>query len=307
MTTSGPQEQDDRALAERRGGSLPRRLGWLLAAVGAVWAVPGCSLGEGTGSCSGVLDEPTCWVGSYDMHPDFFAAIPTTNVAGTPISANALQIRVQHGGDYSTFADGLAIVIDDIADVRGGSGKANMLGQSLSVSLPPGVRPPGVPIVATASPSFVHATFYLGQTCRTQNIALYATDSVTGPCGQPDGGDTPLVCGGGGVVATTDSGASADAGADAGAGADSGAAADTGAPASATLGPSTIVFNSLFDGDPNESSASARLTDATFHFYLADPREICPGGLGPPPRCRGELTGSFHFYFERGKPAQPFP
>ena len=39
-------------------------------------------------------------------------------------------------------------------------------------------------------------------------------------------------------------------------------------------------------------------------FY---PREICPGGIGPPPRCRGDLKGSFKFYFERGQPAQPFP
>lgn len=278
------------------------RLGWLLTAFGAAGAAPGCSLGEGTGACSGVLDEPTCWVGSYDMHPDFFAAIPTTNVAGTPIAMNALQIRVQHGGDYSTFSDGLAIVIDDVANVLGGSGQPSMLGQPLSISLPPGVRPPGVPIEATATPSFVHATLYLGQTCRTQNIALYATDAVSGPCGQPDGGDTPLVCGTGALTASSDASTSADAGTSTEAGA-SDAAAD---PAS-TLGPSTITFNSLFDGDPNESSAAARLTDATFHLYLADPREICPGGLGPPPRCRGELTGSFHFYFERGKPAQPFP
>jgi hypothetical protein len=301
---------------------MPRSLAglaWLLAAFAAVCAAPGCSLGEGTGSCSGSLDEPTCWVGSYDMHPDFFAAIPTTNVAGTPIAMNALQIRIQHGGDYSTFSDGLAIVIDDLADVLGGSGRPSMLGQALTVSLPPGVVPPGVPVEATASPSVVHATLYLGQTCRTQNIALYAVSAVSGPCGQPVGGDPPLVCGSGsraanacasvdsGAGAGADSGADADADAGAGAGATAEAGASDAAAASSTLGPSTITFNSLFDGDPNESSAAARLTDATFHFYLADPREICPGGLGPPPRCRGELTGSFHFYFERGKPAQPFP
>jgi hypothetical protein len=73
------------------------------------------------------------------------------------------------------------------------------------------------------------------------------------------------------------------------------------------MGTSSIVFNHLFDGNPNESDASKRLTDATFDFYLADPREICSGGLGPPPPCRGHLSGNFHFYFERGRPAQPFP
>ena len=180
-----------------RSGSALGWLVWAVSAAGAVCAAPGCSLGEGTGSCSGVLDEPTCWVGSYDMKPDFFAAIPTTNVAGTPIAMNPLQIRIQHGGDYSTFSDGLAIVIDDVADVLGGSGHPSMLGQALSVSLAPGVVPPGVPIEATANPSFVHAALYLGQTCRTQNIALYATSAVSGPCGQPEGGDVPLVCGGG--------------------------------------------------------------------------------------------------------------
>ena len=42
-------------------------------------------------------------------------------------------------------------------------------------------------------------------------------------------------------------------------------------------------------------------------FYLADPRQISPGGLGPPPPCWGHLKGNFHFYFQRGRPAQPFP
>ena len=36
----------------------------------------------------------------------------------------------------------------------------------------------------------------------------------------------------------------------------------------------TITFSSLFSGDPNESSSEARLTDATFDAYFADPREL---------------------------------
>jgi hypothetical protein len=67
-----------------------------------------------------------------------------------------------------------------------------------------------------------------------------------------------------------------------------------------------MTFYSLFDGNPDESNAQQRLTDATFDLYLADPRDICPGGVGPPPRCQGHLTGYFRFYFERGSPAQPF-
>ena len=74
-----------------------------------------------------------------------------------------------------------------------------------------------------------------------------------------------------------------------------------------TVRTSTMVFNALFDGNPDESNTADLLSDGTFHLFLADPREICPGGQGPPPRCRGELRGNFHFYFQRGRPAQPFP
>jgi hypothetical protein len=68
-----------------------------------------------------------------------------------------------------------------------------------------------------------------------------------------------------------------------------------------------MTFYSLFDGNPNEENAQQRLTEAAFTLYLADPRDVCPGGIGPPPRCQGYLTGNFKFYFERGSPAQPFP
>ena len=67
------------------------------------------------------------------------------------------------------------------------------------------------------------------------------------------------------------------------------------------------ICDPVFDGDPTEVSAAQRLNQGTFDVYLADPREICPGGLGPPPLCRGSLHGEFNFYFERGRPAQPFP
>jgi hypothetical protein len=306
----------------RQSRLAARALG-IVAATGIVaGTAQGCSIGEGTGSVTGVLDVPTCWVGAYDLKPDFFAAIPTTNVAGVPVSTSALQIRIQHGGDFESFSDGLSLVVDDVNAVRGDSTRPSLLGHALSVGLPAGVRPPGVPIIPAMNPSLVHATLYLDQTCRTQNVALYALDAVTLPCDRPPGGDPVLVCGtsytvDAGAPTSTDAGAATDAAA-----ADDGSpvtpvteggapdAGDAGGEAGAGLsisGTSTITFNSLFDGNPDESNAAARLTDATFHFYLADPREICPGGLGPPPKCRGELTGNFHFYFERGKPAQPYP
>ena len=82
------------------------------------------------------------------------------------------------------------------------------------------------------------------------------------------------------------------------------------APATGT---SHITFSHLFDaslaegGDPGSLTADQRLIEATFDVLLADPRDECPGGLGLPAPCRGHLTGSFQFYYERGQPAQAFP
>jgi hypothetical protein len=284
-------------------GALGRAL--LLAVLGVVLA-PACSLGEGSGTVSGTLDVPDCWSGPFDLHPDFFAAVPYT-------SNDALQLRIQNGGDYESFSDGIGILIDDAGVIRGdsasdGTARPSLLGQSLSVTLPPNVVPPGVPVKANASPAMVHATLYLQKTCRTQNVALYAVDAVSleadGTCDRPDGGPPPLPCG-----ASSSGGGSPDGGAQDASTPDAGATdASTGeASALPAVAGSTIVFNDLFDGDPSESDAQKRLTDARFDFYLADPREICPGGIGPPPRCRGHLTGQFRFYFQRGRPAQPFP
>lgn len=287
-------------------GSRAARAG--LVAVSAAVLAPACSLGSGTGSCSGTLNLPDCWQGQYDMHPDFFAAVPSSN--------GSMQIRIQRGGDNETFADGLLILIDDSGEVRGdptssGASRPSLLGTSLVVTLPPGVVPPGVPVTPRPTPSIVHATLYLDATCRTQNDALYAVDSCTNnaatlSCPGPsatavDGGDGGPLMEAGPLM---EGGATGDGGSSTEAGAQDGGDGGSGVPA---VGTSTIVFNNLFDGNPNESDASKRLTDATFDFYLADPREICSGGLGPPPPCRGHLSGSFRFYFERGRPAQPFP
>jgi hypothetical protein len=295
-------------------GSRAARAG--LVAVSAAVIAPACSLGSGTGSCSGTLNLPDCWKGPYDLHPDFFAAVPSSN--------GSMQIRIQHGGDNETFSDGLMILIDDGGAVRGdpassGASRPSLLGKSLVVTLPPGVTPPGVPITPRATPSIVHATLYLDATCRTQNDALYAIDSCTnnqgatlscpGPSAtSPDGGGAgtdggPLTEAG----PVTEGGTAGDAASSSEAGTQDGGAGGDGGSGMPAVGTSTIVFNNLFDGNPNESDASKRLTDATFDLYLADPREICSGGLGPPPPCRGHVSGSFRFYFERGRPAQPFP
>ncbi|MGH7296879.1 MAG: hypothetical protein ACRELB_18210 [Polyangiaceae bacterium] len=270
----------------------------------AIALAPACSLGAGTGTCSGTLDVPACWSGDFDLHPDFFAAIPGDSPQFPGSSVASMVIRIQHGGDYESFSDGLVILIDDAGEVRGdpapdGTPRPSLLGQPLVVDLPPGVVPPGVPVTPVATPRIVHATLYLDSTCRTQDEALYALDSVSGvdtdgECRRPEAGTSTQQCPG---PATGGDAGTADAGA--------GAVAEAGAPG--LTGQSTITFTSLFDNNPDESNASQRLSEGSFEFYLADPRNICPGGFGPAPPCEGHLKGTFKFYFQRGRPAQPFP
>lgn len=254
-----------------------RPAGLALCAALALAISPACSLGQGAGSLHGAIDAPDCWSGPYDLKPDFFAAVP--------YKTDALELRIQKSGDFETFSDGLVVVIDDAGRVRGdpgsdGTARASLLGQPLAVSLPPAVAPPGVPVKPIADPAIVHAVLYLDRTCRTRNLALYALDAVTiepgSPCDRPCDGSM-------------------------------GTAGDSGGGPVASPAQSTITFDSLFDGNPDEADAKERLSQARFELFLGDPREIAPGGLGPPPRCRGHMCGDFKFYFQRGRPAQPFP
>jgi hypothetical protein len=189
-----------------------------------------CSLGEGEGHVSSnQLLVEGCWGGQFDLGPDFFAAVPYRNT---------LNIRVQHGGDLEEVSDGMTVLVDDIDRVEAS------LGTPLAVGQPPGVTPPGVPVVRNPDPPIVHATLYLHHACHAQNSALY---SVGG----------------------------------------------------------TIVFHSIFDGDPNESDAEKKLTYAEFSdIVVADPRDMAPDGTV---LRTSHLEGWFKFYFQRGQPAQPFP
>ncbi|MBL8600629.1 MAG: hypothetical protein JNK72_01765 [Myxococcales bacterium] len=78
------------------------------------------------------------------------------------------------------------------------------------------------------------------------------------------------------------------------------------------------VFRSVYRGDPN-ADAPARLTHVSeFSVALRDPRDFrntrpdrefaenAPREPAPLPPARGELEGSFQFYFSRGRPAQRF-
>ena len=70
-----------------------------------------------------------------------------------------------------------------------------------------------------------------------------------------------------------------------------------------------VSFNALFDGDPNETQAAAKLTDATFNVEFGDLSDVPIGGYPEdvPPGLRSRVCGAFRFYFELGQPAQPFP
>ena len=276
-------------------------------------AVLSCSPGEGQGAVKGELNVAACWSGPFDLKPDFFAGVPFRDRAADGTIRDAFQIRIQNGGDFQNFSDGLSILIDDVHAIRPEGAKPGLFGQALPVALAPSVTPPGVPITPNASPAGVHVTLYLQRSCRTQTVALYAMDSVSlnadGSCKAPPLDAAPLAAcqgsQGGAAPPAGDAGATVDAGPGLDAGADASVTGATGA--TAPVGRSSITFTHLFNGNPIEADAAERRNAATFRLYLADPREICPGGLGPPPRCRGFLEGSFDFYFERGRPAQPFP
>ena len=246
---------------------------------GSVLAVtlPSCSQGEGTGTVAGTLNVPNCWTGPFELAADFLAGVPYRE---------GLQLRIQNGSDFESFSDGLSILLYDITKVRPdtGNGFAGRYGQPLSVDLPPSVTPPGVPVKANPDPALVSLVLYLQKSCRTQNVTLDAVAEVTiptdGTCNaHPMKGADPTV----------------------------GCDPNKDAPDGVGSGKSLISFTNVFDGQLDEPQAAERLTAGCFDVYLADPREVAAGGLGPPPRCRGHIRGTFSFYFERGRPSQPFP
>ncbi len=80
-----------------------------------------------------------------------------------------------------------------------------------------------------------------------------------------------------------------------------------------------VVFEAIYRGDPNGDAAARRTAVSAFSMELADPRVVRDYtqsarergvGEGREPsvlsQSRGELEGSFEFYFSRGRPAQRF-
>jgi hypothetical protein len=241
----------------------------------------GCTVGNGTGSVTGDLFVTDCWSGKFDLQPDFFAATPNTD--------DSLIIRIQHGSDYVNFSDGLSILVTSVSTIRAAIDNDGGMGQpqTFPISLPPSVLDPGTPLTYPPPPGAQFALF-LQSTCGVDTPGLYGMNLVTTDVPSSDGG---AICSAATAAAVSQ--------------------CDGGMPPA--TGSSTITFQHIFDaslangGDPGSLSAEQRLTQATFDVLLGDPRMQCPGSTGPPPACEGHLTGSFSFYFERGKPAQAFP
>ena len=137
---------------------LTTLFGFALFALGAA----GCAVGEGDGSVkSEQLIVEDCYTGPFDLHPDFFAANPDP-------TGDTLLIRVQRGDNLEEQSDGLSVLVTDVQTLRG------QLEQPIEVGLPPGVRPPGVPVVFNPNPPKVSLALYLHNTCHAQTGTLYA-------------------------------------------------------------------------------------------------------------------------------------
>ena len=246
----------------------------------------GCSIGQGTGDVkSDHLFARDCWGhavsdtkadgAGYDMAPDFFAATPFRDT---------LQIRVQRGTDYTEVSDGLWVTIDDVKKVRAalaGKGKAGDGEVSIDAGADGGTSDAGTSDAGAVSKSTSKgATF---------SVALTPGIIPPGSPSQPPQAlidNPPIVhmalylqrsCHNQNIVLYAVSG--------------------------------TITFTAVFDGDPNETQADEKLTDATFDVQVGDIRDTPFGEYAGdvPPGLQSRVTGSFRFYFERGQPAQPFP
>jgi hypothetical protein len=269
-------------------------------------AAVGCSVGQGTGDvhttglfardCWGTVSstDPDQAIGAcYSMAPDFFAANPFFST---------LEITVQHGSDTTEVSDGLSVLIDDVPTILGaiqgasagtdggaGDGGADAGPASGGYGLSDGG--------ASESASCPAAGGQLTSCDDLQPPAGKATFRVDLPAGiHPPGSptvpppdivaDPPIVhmalylersCHNQNTTLYAVDG--------------------------------WIAINALFDGNPDETQADQKLTDATFNVEFGDIRDVPFGQYAGdvPPGLRSRICGSFKFYFERGQPAQPFP
>lgn len=134
----------------------------------------GCTVGEGEGSVrSDHLYVNGCWNGAFDLGPDFFGA--------NPDQGTSLMIRVQRGDNVEDVSDGLDVLVNDLQTVRKQLSDAKAGGAmsvDIPVGMPPGVSPPGVPIVFNPDPPKVSLSLYLHHTCHQQNGTVYSVSGT---------------------------------------------------------------------------------------------------------------------------------
>jgi hypothetical protein len=239
----------------------------------------GCSVGQGTGEVkSSALFAHNCWGTPPTMATPTVAAgapfdLQPDFFAADPYYMMALQIRVQRGTDLEEVSDGLEVSVDDINRIR----------------------------AAITSPGTADGGTF--------------TDGGAGTGGGGTGGGSA-----GGVQWRVALPAGVH-----------GVGSSTVPPADAAASivhmslylnhschnenvalyglDGYITFNALFDGDPTETSADQKLTDASFDVQFGDPQDAPPGQYAGnvPAGLQSRVTGKFRFYFEQGQPAQPFP
>jgi len=156
---------------------------WLLYGL-ALASLGGCTVGEGDGYVKSTrLYIPDCWNGGFDLGPDFFAS--------NPFSDNTQVIRIQRGDNLQEVSDGLMILVNDTAAVRGRRDEA------LDVGVPVGIQCPGFPVKYNADPPLVNMSLYLHDSCHTQEGAtlhsiggtITFTDLFSGDINEKDGSE----------------------------------------------------------------------------------------------------------------------
>jgi hypothetical protein len=121
-----------------------------------------CDVGDGEGWVrSDSLYIEDCWNGEFDLGPDFFAANPSPG-------SKSVTLRVQRGDNIEEVSDGLVVVVNQLPTVRG------QIGQDIEVGMPPGVSPPGVPVVYDEDPPKVSLALSLHGSCHAQNGTVYS-------------------------------------------------------------------------------------------------------------------------------------
>jgi hypothetical protein len=144
----------------------PEKSGPILSVLFGALLFVGCGAGYGEGEVSSEkLIVEGCADGPFDLRPNFFAA---------QSSGDTVQLRIQRGRLFSEASDGLVVIIDDVGMIRGDDGGAGLLNTELSVGLPVGVTPPGVPVTYNPSPPPVTMALYLNDSCDDENVSVYS-------------------------------------------------------------------------------------------------------------------------------------